>query len=111
MSTSGIGSNVPGFDVLFPSGVSSPASTSSSSTSSSSSSSGQNVYQKTYAGIESWQNSVLMESVEGTLPSTLPLLTDGASVDSFAQLTSELGALNSQQAASGQLGSTVDTTA
>jgi hypothetical protein len=124
MSTTGIGSgsNVPGFDVLFPNGEpaatpaaaassassSAPSSTSSSSASSSStsSSSGLNVYQQTLDSLDSWVDSYLFQTL-GSAPSTLPEFTAGESVDSFAALATQLGAIDAQQ----QTGSTLDTTA
>jgi hypothetical protein len=134
MSTSNIGSTstVPGFNVLFPGGLpgaSAPGTSSSSSSasatppttaptsststapataaaSSSSSSSAPNVYQQAYDGIQSWQISYLYETLNGG-NSTLPEFAGGGTVDQFAQLATELGAIN----ASASTGSTVDTSA
>ena len=102
MSTSGIGSgsNVPGFDVLFPNGVPSQASSTATTTS-------ESVYQKTADSLAAWQIDYLYGTLGTSSSASLPLFTDGESVDSFAQLANQLGAIEQQQ----QTGSTIDTSA
>ena len=102
MSTSGIGSgsNVSGFDVLFPNGVPSQASSTATTTS-------ESVYQKTADSLAAWQIDYLYGTLGTSSSASLPLFTDGESVDSFAQLANQLGAIEQQQ----QTGSTIDTSA
>ncbi len=94
-------SSVPGFDVLglnsdgsavasatpqSPSPGSSPSSTPSTTSTS------ENPYQQSYDQIETWSAQYLMQAVEYGAPQ-IPQFTAGQSVDSFAQLTNTLAAI------------------
>lgn len=122
-------SSVPGFDVLGLNSNGTPVSSSSQSSSSTQSSSSstqsspssssstaavtQNPYQQAYDSIETWSASYLMQAVETGAPA-IPQFTAGESVDSFAQLTNTLGAMQAgvQNGTYGDgTGSTIDTTA
>lgn len=111
MSTTGIGSGVPGFDVLFPGGEPwlNANGGSSSASSSSNASSGLNPYQQQLASLTQWQYQTLQESLFGNEASAQNALyaSAGLSADQFANLASELQNIQ----ASGTTGSIVNTTA
>lgn len=121
MSTSGIGSSsgVPGFDVLFPSGVPttnatyatvpSTPTTTTPTTTSSTSATGQNPYQQAVSTLEEWQYQTLTQSLTGdTSDATAALYASaGLNADQFAELATELQNLG----AAAPAGSAVDTSA
>ncbi len=98
-------SSVPGFGVLGlngdgsssqsstpPSTASTSPNASSGSSSSSTTTAAKNPYQQTYDQIETWSAQYLMQAVEYGAP-PIPQFTAGQSVDSFAQLTNTLAAI------------------
>lgn len=97
MSTSGIGSGVPGFDVLFPGGEPWASTSASSAGSSSNSSGGLNPYQQQLATLEQWQSQILQESLFGDTSGATNALyaSAGLSADQFANLATELQNLQS----------------
>lgn len=118
--------NVPGFDVLFPSGsysTTTPSTTSTSSTSSSSDSSSSTAstdsttaagtapssYETSLDSLQSWEYQYLYEETFGSSDSTGLYATAGLSVDAFASLAYQLQNLGSSSTSS--TGSTVDATA
>jgi hypothetical protein len=113
-------SSVPGFDVLglnnngTSSQPSQPAAASSSGSSpSSTAGASQNPYQQAYDSIETWSAQYLMQAVEYGAPQ-IPQFTAGQSVDSFAQLTNTLAAIQpglQNGTYGGGTGSNINTTA
>jgi|GEM_PF-4820696 len=117
MSTSYIGSDalaspvtpltIPGFDVLNPTG-SAPSSPTAAPAPAASSPSTESSYQQTLDNLTSWEYQYLYQSLNGTNADANALYaTAGLSVDQFANLATELQALNSSSAP----GSTIDTQA
>jgi hypothetical protein len=110
--------NVPGFDVLFPSGSYSTTTPSSSASSSPSSSSGSDSttaaatapsqYEQALDSLSSWEYQYLYQETFGSSDSTGLYATAGLSVDAFANLATELQNLGSNNDSTG---STVDTMA
>ena len=118
-------SSIPGFDVLglnsdgTPAGgtaasPSTPTQTPSPSTSSpSTTSTQQNPYQQSYDSIETWSAHYLMQAAEYGAP-PIPQFIGGQSVDSFAQLTNTLAAIQpgvQNGTYGGGTGSNINTTA
>ncbi len=116
--------NVPGFDVLFPSGsysTTTPSSNASSSAPSAASSTSEtsstpatdstsaastapNQYEQAIDSLTSWEYQYLYEETFGSSDSSGLYATAGLSVDAFANLATELQNL-------GSTGSTIDTQA
>ena len=87
-------SSVPGFDVLRLNDNGTPAQPTQATTPSTTPapSAAENPYQQTYDQIETWSAHYLMQAVEFGAPQ-IPQFTAGQSVDSFAQLTNTLAAI------------------